>query len=95
MVRRETTIEDGLRVVLEWLEQQRQEYVQNMRKTWYYIYRRIGARLSLGSRYLPAHGQEMVNGRLQLQRERCHEWPIDLGIYAGADLGRSFYYPGL
>ena len=89
MVRRETTIEDGLRVVLEWLEQRRREYGDNMRKTWYTIFRRIKIKKQTGNndflsftgpqepfqQMLPAYGQFLTQRRRQWQRYEYRDIP--------------------
>ena len=101
--RREAVIGDGLRVVLQWLEQQRREYMQKMRKTWYYIYRRFrqftGDRPLFNKYMLPAFGQEMAMGRMQYQRRRYLDWPTEFALFKdveGEDYWQpQYYYPGL
>ena len=90
---REATIQSGLRFLLEWLEERRREYKNNMRKTWYYMHRRMSMagwgpeESTYMDPLLPGWGQGRLNLRLQRQEELYRDQ---------LDYSSSYYYlPGM
>lgn len=95
---RQANITTGLRVVLEWIREQRRQYVLNMRKTIYYMYRRYSMRTLDRSGYpvhitrpelLPSFGQGLIAAANEARlRQLVRQFPGLIGL--------DFYkYPGL
>ena len=93
IVRREATINAGLRAVLEWLIQQRMEFQENMRKMLYHFERRFY------SFNVPPRPRQHLPGSLG----RYADWSKDhlIRLYelmpfsVNMQSGREYYLPGL